>query len=205
MSNNSQLDDAKEIIDAPKVEIIYKQTKTPTVSKIKRVDLVLRSSYIDDILSNKYPTIIAGSNLAEIVNQQYAKNFLSDWFSNKNLPNIIRNLNKLTKKKIDDYLIDTTNKPELNSEFEDILEGRTAIRNSLITSCIRQVALDLEGELNLPFNHLHRICFILVLVPAQTRIHLSSIPLHHNQATHSMLIDLVRERLVTGLLNDYQF
>ncbi len=205
MSNNSQLDDANEIIDAPKVEIIYKQTKTPIVSKIMRVDLVLRSSQIDDILSNKYPTIIAGSNLAEIVNQQYAKNFLSDWFSNKNLPNIIRNLNKLTKKKIDDYLIDTTNKPELNSEFEDILEGRTAIRNSLITSCIRQVALDLEGELNLPFNHLHRICFILVLAPGQTQIHLGSIPVHHNQATHSMLIDLVRQRLVTGLLNDYQF
>lgn len=205
MSNNSQLDDANEIIDAPKVEIIYKQTKTPIVSKIMRVDLVLRSSHIDDILSNKYPTIIAGSNLAEIVNQQYAKNFLSDWFSNKNLPNIIRNLNKLTKKKIDDYLIDTTNKPELNSEFEDILEGRTAIRNSLITSCIRQVALDLEGELNLPFNHLHRICFILVLAPGQTQIHLGSIPVHHNQATHSMLIDLVRQRLVTGLLNDYQF
>lgn len=205
MSNISQLDNAKEIIDAPKVEIIYKQTKTPTVSQVKRVDLVLRSSHINDILNSKYPTIIAGSNLAEIVNQQYAKNFLSDWLGDQNLPNILINLNKLTKKKIDDCLKDTTNKTQVNSEFDDILEGRTTMRNSLITSCIRQVALDLESELDLSFNHLHRICFILVLVPAQTRIHLSSVPLLHNQDTHSMLIDLVRQRLVTALLEDYNF
>lgn len=205
MSNNSQLDDAKEILDAPKVELIYKQTKTPIVNKIMRVDLVLRGSHINDILSSRYPIIITDSNLAEIVNRQNIKDFLSDWFSDQNLPNILINLHKLTKKKLDDYFIDSINKKEMNSEFEDILDGRKPIRNSIITSNIRQVALDLENELNLPFNHLYRICFILALAPVQTRIHLGSIPVHHNQATHSMLIDLVRQRLIIRLLKEYQF
>ncbi len=205
MSITSQLDGSQENLDVPvDVKFIYQQSQAPNISVARRVDLAIRSSQLNDLFNNRYPVIVNGGDLVSIIEQEHARTFFSEWFCNQNLPNILRNLVRLDRAKILQHTQSAKQQGELNSTFTNLLDGQAVIRNSLLTDILKEVALALKSELGLPYSRIYRICFVLALTPNQRAIHFGSIPVHQDLEVHSMLVDLVRHRLVEKLLEHHE-
>jgi len=201
MSVFPQLDGSDDILGEPtSVNVIYQQNSAPNISIFSRVDWTIRSSQLNEMFRTKYPTIVDGGNLVEIIDSDHARTFFSEWFCNQNIPNILRNLVRLSKERIIRHMEQEAQDLELNQTFANLLEGKAVIRNSYVTDAIKEVSKYLAQELGLAYSTIYRICFVLVLTPNQRNIHLRLIPVHQDTETHSMLIDLVRQRLVTRLL-----